>query len=236
MKRWGWERLAALAGIVAVVLWIVGLLVMESTDSPDDSAEALRWYQEDSDTILASGFIFQLGALFFLVFLAALRHRLWFAEGRMAFLSSLAFAGGVAAAIFLLALPGGDMTGALSEDDLGAEAAQALNNLDVLFFLGAELSAAALVAAVGLLTAWPPKATTPPTAPPPTEPTSPVLPRWFGWISLLLALWLLIPPIGWAGLLVGLPLWVLVTSVMLFLLKPPWPGPPPLSHSFIRTE
>jgi hypothetical protein len=42
-----------------------------------------------------------------------------------------------------------------------------------------------------------------------------VLPRWFGWVSLALALILAIPPIGWLGVLAGFPLWVLVTSVLL---------------------
>ena len=34
--RWGWERLAALAGVIAVVLWVVGILIQESTDMPGD--------------------------------------------------------------------------------------------------------------------------------------------------------------------------------------------------------
>ena len=34
-------------------------------------------------------------------------------------------------------------------------------------------------------------------------------------MSVLLAVWLLILPIGWAGLLVGLPLWTALTSVLL---------------------
>jgi hypothetical protein len=200
--RWGWERLAALAGIVAVVLWVVGVLIMEAlgTEDRETAEEALAYLQDEENGILAAGFIFQLGALFFLVFLSALRSRLWGVEGGSGMLSTLAFASGVAVAIFLLALPGPDMSGALNNDELGAEAAHALSALDELFFLGAELSAAVLLFAVGLLAV-----------------RRGALPAWLGWASFVIALLLLIPPIGWAGLLIGVPLWTLVTSLLLYL-------------------
>jgi hypothetical protein len=54
-----------------------------------------------------------------------------------------------------------------------------------------------------------------------------VLPRWLGWVSLVLALWLLIPPIGagaelpenpvgWTGIaaLPGIVVWAAVTAVV----------------------
>jgi hypothetical protein len=200
--RWGWERLAALAGIVAVVLWIVGVAIMESLGTADleTAEEVLTYYQDDENGILASGFVFQLGALFFLVFLSALRSRLWVIEGGSGMLSTLAFASGVAVAIFLIALPAGDMSGALNNDDLAPEAAQALNNIGDVGFIGAELSAAVLLFATGLLAV-----------------RLRALPVWLGWASFVIALWLLIPPIGWAALLFGVPLWTLVTSVLLYL-------------------
>jgi uncharacterized protein (DUF58 family) len=43
------------------------------------------------------------------------------------------------------------------------------------------------------------------------------LPRWLGWVGLLFALWLLIPPIGWAGLLLGVPLWTLAAAVLMWM-------------------
>ena len=57
------------------------------------------------------------------------------------------------------------------------------------------------------------------------------LPRWLAWLSLALALWLLIPPLGssggtqpenpavWTGLaaLPGVPIWTAVTAVVLML-------------------
>jgi hypothetical protein len=224
--RWPWERLAALGGIVAVALWIIGTAILEGAEGPDedDPADILRWYQDESNTILAGGFIFELGVLFFVVFLAALLSRLWWTEGGTGFLSIIALAGGVGTALFAMGIPAADMAGALGEEDLAPEAAQALNTLDTAFFIVAELSAALFVAVVGVLAL-----------------KARALPAWVGWISLLLALWLLIPPIGWAGLIFGMPLWTLLVSVLLFLPKP-WPplgppkGPPPITAQFVGSE
>jgi hypothetical protein len=193
-----WERLAALAGIVAVVLWVVGTFV--SGEAPDEGQELLARFQDDEGRILAGGFIFQLGALFFLIFLGALRVRLFAAEGPTGFLTAIAFAAGVAVGIFLLALPGAEMSAAINNDDLDPSSSIALGNLGDIFFLGAELSAALLLVATGLLILrYGP------------------MPRWLAWVSLALALVLLIPPIGWAALLFGLPLWTLAVSVLLWM-------------------
>jgi hypothetical protein len=54
-----------------------------------------------------------------------------------------------------------------------------------------------------------------------------VLPAWVGWASLVLALVMLIPPIGWAGLLLGFPLWTVLVSVLLWMRPAAEPSPPP---------
>lgn len=43
--------------------------------------------------------------------------------------------------------------------------------------------------------------------------------RWFAWFSLALALILAIVPIGWLGVILGLPLWTLIASVLLWMLQ-----------------
>jgi hypothetical protein len=200
--RWGWERLAALGGVVAVALWVIGVLIIESSDMPGDDAtgsEALSWYTNDEQTILAGGFVFMLGALFFLIFLGALRSRLVAAEAT-GFLTPIAFAGGIGVGLLLLMLPAADMAGALSNDELNPDAALAVSSLGDMFFIGAELSAALLLAVAGLLFVQ-----------------TRVLPAWLGWASFVVALWLLIPPIGWAGLLLGVPLWTILVAVLLWL-------------------
>lgn len=201
--RWGWERLAALSGVVAVALWVIGIVIQESSNLPGDEAggdEVLAWFASEENTILAGGFVFMLGVLFFFVFLAALRVRLLEAEGPVGFLTALVFGAGIAAALSLLMLPAPDMSGALSNDELTGDAALAVNSLGDMFFLGAELASALLIAAAGLIFI-----------------RTRVLPAWLGWASLVVALWLLIPPIGWAGLLLGVPLWTILVSVLLWM-------------------
>jgi len=185
--RWGWERLAALAGVIPVVLWVIGVLIQESSDMPGDEPtgeQLLSWYVNDEQTIVAAAFVFMLGALFFLVFLGALRVRLLAAEGPAGFLTTIAFAAGVAVGIFLLMLPAPDMAAALSNDELSPDAALAVNTLGDMFFLGAELSAALLLAAAGLLFLQ----------------------------TRVLQVWL-----GWAGLLLGFPLWTILVAVLLWM-------------------
>jgi hypothetical protein len=105
----------------------------------------------------------------------------------------------VATAMTLL-IPGPNLAGALAEDDLTPEAAQALTVMDDAFFVGAELAAALLLAATGFAIL-----------------RYGALPRWLAWISFLFALWLLVPPIGWAGLLVGVPLWTIIVALLLWM-------------------
>jgi hypothetical protein len=216
--RWGWERLAALAGIVAVVLWTVSVVITETTDLPDDGdpAAVLTWFQAESDTILASSFLFMLGSLFFMVFVGALRARLVAFEGQGAFLTAIAFGAGLGVGILTLLIAGPNLAGALAEDELTPEAAQALVIGDDAFFIAAELSAALMLAAAAfaILRYGP-------------------MPRWMGWVGLLVALWLLIPPIGWAGLLLGLPLWTLAASVLMWMRPAGEPGaaPPPSTQT-----
>lgn len=210
--RWGWERLAALGGVVTVALWVIGILIQESTDMPGDEPtgrDVLAWYNGEENAILAGGFVFMLGALFFLIFLGALRVRMLAAEGFPGFLTAIAFAGGLGAGLLLLMLPAADMAGALSNEELTDDSALALNSLGDMFFIGAELTGALLLVTVGLLLL-----------------RTRFLPVWLGWASLVLALWMLIPPIGWAGLLLGFPLWTVLVSVLLWMRPASEPSPP----------
>jgi hypothetical protein len=196
-----WERYAPLAGIVAVALWVVGVLVMESSNpGSDDPAELLAWFQEDTGSILASAFIFMLGGIFFLVFVGALRARLLAFEGPGAFLTSIAFGAGLATAILTMLIPAPNLAAAISENELTAEAALGVSIIDDAFFVGAELSAALLLVATGLVIL-----------------RYGALPRWLAWVSFVFALWLLIPPVGWAGLLFGVPLWTLAVAVLMWM-------------------
>jgi hypothetical protein len=213
MTGWIWERLAALGGVVAVALWIVGILIMESSNpGSDEPAELLAWFQDDTGTILASAFIFMLGSLFFLIFVGALRARLIAVEGPGAFWTAIAFGAGLATAILTMLIPAPNLSAAISESELTGEAALAVSFIDDAFFVAAELSAALLLVATGLVIL-----------------RYGALPRWLAWVSFLFALWLVIPPIGWAGLIFGVPLWTLIVAVLMWM-RPagqPVAAPPP---------
>jgi hypothetical protein len=200
MSAWRWERHAPLAGIAAVVLWVVGFLLFLGTEveGADTAPEILAGYNNDENAILFAGWIFVLGGVLFLWFLGSLRARLLSAEGAPGRLTAVAFAAGIAAAVFLMALPLGDISGALA-DNLEPAAAQALNEIGTAAFVGAEFSALALVVATALVVL-----------------RTGVLPRWLAWASLVLGLILLIGPIGWLGLIFAFPLWVVVVSVLLW--------------------
>jgi hypothetical protein len=207
-----WARYAPLTGVAAVVFWVVGFFLFLSTDveGAEEAAEILAGYESDENAVLFAGWVFVLGGVLFLWFLGSLRTHLLAAEGAPGRLTAIAFGGGIATAIFLMTLPLGDMAAALA-DELEPQAAQALNNIGTAGFIGAEFSAIALLVATALVAL-----------------RTGVLPRWLGWVSLLLALWLLIAPIGWLALIFGVPLWILVVSVLLYRQAPSTsPAPPP---------
>jgi hypothetical protein len=189
---------------VAVVLWILGVIIEASTDysEKDTPEEILAVLQEDANTLIAAGVVFA----FFIWFLGSLRSALHRAEGGVGRLSSIAYGSGMLAAICLLLQVAPTVQGAVDEDDLSADAAQSLQSMGEAFFFGTELTLLAMFVAVGLLIL-----------------RSRVLPVWLGWVSLAIALLLAIIPIGWAGVVWAFPLWVLVTSVLLYLRAPATP-------------
>jgi hypothetical protein len=195
-----WERYAPLTGVLAVVLWVIGTIVYQSAVDAKNPATLLDSYRNEEGSILVGGFLWLLGTFFFFWFLGSLRARLIALETGVQRLTAIAFGGGVAAAVFGFALPGPDMAAAIADGaDLSGPAAEAIRVVGDTFFIGAEMSAAVLLAATGVHAL-----------------RTRSLPRWLAWVSLVVALVLIILPIGWAGLLFAFPLWVLVVSYLLW--------------------
>lgn len=192
-----WERHAPLAGVIAVVLWVIGILVVGETK--DKAPEILAQVQDDKNKIIAGTIIFLIGTGFFFWFLGSLRVRLLDAEGPVARLTAIAFAGGVATAVFLAGLLLPLSAAAFSEDDIDASAASAMSHMGDAFFFGAEYMAPVFLTATALVVL-----------------RHGGLPNWLAWLSLLVALAMLIAPIGWAALIFGFPIWVLIVSVVLW--------------------
>src|ERR671915_1119945 len=103
------ERWAPYAGVVAVVLWVVGVLVIEGGDTPGGDAtdaELLAYYQDNANTILTGSWIFMLGCLAFLWFAVVLRERLLEAAPASRMFINVAWVGGLATGLFLMLTSG----------------------------------------------------------------------------------------------------------------------------------
>jgi hypothetical protein len=197
------ENLAPLTGIAAVVLWCLSLFIVEGvTNPPSENAtpeRALAYFNEEEVGIFVSSFLFALGSLLFLWFVGTLRAALVAAEGGVARVANIAFAAGVGLSLFalLFALP--PSVGAFSKETIGPSAAEALWYLDDVFFVAAQFTAIPLLVATGLV-AW----------------RTGALPRWLAVLGFGVAVVLLFPLGGVFALAVGVPLWTLVTSVLLW--------------------
>ena len=200
-----WDRLAPLTGAAAVVLWVIGafLLFQDEPESDAAPAEFSQYYDENSGAILVGTFIFGLGTLLFLWFVSVLREHLQATGARGTRVPGPVFAAGIVTGSMLLGMMAPHAAAAIQIEDgdaaLSGEAAEALWHLSTGFFFSAELAAALFVIATAVAVL-----------------RTGILPRWLAWVSLALALLLLIPPIGWLGLLFGLPLWTLLVSFLLW--------------------
>jgi hypothetical protein len=186
--------------VLSVALWIVGLVVSQGTTSnlADNASDAhvLHWVQSNKNPILLGSWLFMIGCVTFLAFAALLRGRLAAAEGGDGTFSSLVFAGCAAVAVLGIGTQA-DIGTAINASDVTPSTAGTLHHLGDLFFVGAELMLVAALAGSVVLAF-----------------RTRVLPRWWAILSGVVAVVLLIGPIGWAALIFGLPVWTLGTSLL----------------------
>lgn len=193
---------ALVPAVLAIGLWIAGLYVGHGMPSkipthPTD-AQLLAWVRGNKNDIIAGSWLFSVGSLVFLWFAALVRERLAAVEGERHTLSTFAFGGAVAAAVCGLAM-NADITTAINASDVSAATAGAFHHLSDLFFMGAELAMIPLIAGTTIVSL-----------------KTGIVPRWWALFGALVAVVLVIGPIGWAGLIFGTPVWMLGTSLLLF--------------------
>lgn len=168
-----------------------------------DGATILSHFEAENDSILLGGILFLLGSLAFLWFLGALRAVAAPLEGRAMRLTGTMFATGLAFIVSISAAWAPKMSLALSLEDGGSsvapEAAQAMFLGGDGFFVVADLMLAGFLLALTVLTL-----------------TLGLLPKWLGWVSALMAVILLIPPIGWSVLIFVFPIWLLIAALILY--------------------
>ena len=213
MRRW--ERYAPLTGVAAVLLWVVGAFLTEKDDRPEgkDTAALVAWVDKNDRSLIAGAIVFGVGVLFFFWMLGSLRAAVQAHEGPGGRLAVLGFGSGVATSVCLLMTYMPHAQAALDIDDTSPTSTDALVHMGDAFFGGVELFAIPMLLATALASL-----------------RYGVLPRWYAWSSLVLALILAIPPIGWLGVFAGVPLWVLVTSVLLFGKQPREPVAAPQQY------
>ena len=209
-----WERWAPIAGVLAVVCFAVALIVYGG--SPDSGAtdQKITSYFADSShqKQVIVGFFFLFAALLLLlVFLTGLRGRLVAAEGEGGRLSALAFGGGVASAVLLMAANATGAAPAIAVNDTGRFALdpntyRLFNDLSYLLIISGVMTAIALVATTSYLALR----------------TGAVFPRWFAWVGYYVALTFVVA-VFFIPLLI-LWLWILIASLLMLLWRPSGAG------------
>jgi hypothetical protein len=199
-----WDRYSPLAGVKAVVLWVIGIVILSGpghlgNDSSDSPAVVLANYKAHATAIQWGAWFVMLGALAFLWFVGSLRSAFFSAETGSGRLSTLVGMGGVATAVGILLAHVPSFAAATTSDNLTAPAAKALILMDDVFFYAAEFASVVffLAAALSIFRFR-------------------ALPGWLGWLAVVLALLAVIPPVGWAVLALGLPIWTLIASWLVF--------------------
>lgn len=195
------ERLAPLAGALAGILWLVGILVVQSGNpaDPDAPEEIVGYFRDERTTILAGGLLVGLGMFAFFWFLSVLPRFMMDRAGGGEWLARAATIGGTAGGAMMLGLTGPHTTGATTDIELlGPETSVALWRLSHTFFVAAEVAFAVFVAAVALRAL-----------------DARTLPRWLAWPGLVIAVVLLILPIAWLALIVLVPVWLIAVAIVL---------------------
>jgi hypothetical protein len=225
-----WEQYGAAAGVLFVVLVVIGALIAGSPPSPDDSVRKIATFYEDHTAAIKTGaFLTGLGGAAFLWFLGSLWSTLRRSEDTRR-LATIAVGGGIVGLVTAFAATAINATVAVAIDSTGATASV---NPKFIYLLSGTIGGmgnfgiAILVAATGVAAL-----------------RTGVFPAPLGWASLVLALaWIVgglvvvtdsgaIFAEGFIVFLVWL-IWVLVISFFLFRpheeSAPATPAPPAAS-------
>jgi hypothetical protein len=197
MQQTRWERLAPLTGVLAVAIIVAVFSIGGSTpDEHDGAIKVQLFYAKHHDKHAVLAFILAISIPFLVFFASTLRNDLRRAGGT-AQLANAAFAGGVLAAAGFGILA----TVHLALADAGESVrtlgtVQTLNVLDNNDFIPAAAGVGLLVLAAGA-----------------SAVRHGGLPRWLGWVGILLGIVTFTPAGFFAFLASGI--WILIASVLL---------------------
>ena len=192
-----WSRLAPLTAVVFAVLAVVGFIVSNGTTPNSDAsgAKVIAYYQAHGSDSKTADFVFTFAFLFFLFFVGSLRSRLRAgAEG----LTALMLAGASVVLVGIGLFGGVDLALADYPNRLTPDAAQALNLLNNDLFFPVATGSCVFYISAGLAIA-----------------RGLVLPRWLGWVALVLGV-ISVTPAFFVGFLAAIP-WALIVGVLLYV-------------------
>lgn len=199
MKRDRRTRLIALTGAVWAVLAVVAIFTSsgETPNADAGPAKVYRYYSAHSSEIKTSAVFFAVAFLFFLLFAGTLRSFLRRNPANDGPATLMLVAAGV---ITVAAGIGGGVEVGLAKNihHLTPGAAQALNVVQNEVFLPVLVAGCVFGLCNGIAIL-----------------RTSMLPRWLGWVSIVMAIVFVIPPAALAGLLL-LFLWSLVVSIVMF--------------------
>ena len=192
----GW--LVPLTGVAFVALLIAGFAIGgEPPDVGDDPArEFVDFYVDDKDKVMFGAALQTVAIAFFVFFFAHVSRLVRVAEGDGGLLSRVTFGGA------LIFAAGGAFDATLSftlaetAEDISPQSVKAFGALFENDFMPLALGILLILLSMGLAAI-----------------RLGVLPKWLGWIALVLAV-IAVTPIGFAAFL-GTALWILVVSVLL---------------------
>jgi hypothetical protein len=195
--RWG--RLAPLTGVLFGVLIIAAVFAggEETPKASTSAAKVVAFYTKDRSKIEASGILFALAFLVLVLFAGALRSYLRRTGGADG-LGALVLAGGILMA-------GGAITGTGLEygiahnlHHLSPQAVQTLNFISQEVFLPVLAGAFVFAICSGLAILG-----------------GAALPKWLGWVAIVLAIVVLIPPASFPAL-IGFMIWSIIVSILMY--------------------
>lgn len=204
-----WDRWGPIAGIVFVVLFVAGFVVMNLPDTDDPLTKIKAFYDDGGNRaqIIIAFYLLVLSAVFFFWFLASLRTRLLAVEGPPGRLTSIAFGSGLVFVALLLvasscfAFIAGEITFG-DVNNINPELQRVLPDLGYpILLIGGMFAAIAMIDATCVLIV-----------------RTGFLPKWIGWFGFVAAIGLLFAFFFVPMIL--LVLWVLFVSVALLRSAP----------------
>jgi hypothetical protein len=202
MKQSRLNRYSLLSGIIFVILYVVtGATTTGGGEYMGPGEEVIAHFSSNSNRLMIFAYLGILSAFFLLWFAGSLRGVLAGTAQNSDSLPGIAFGGGVAASVFVALYYTGIYALAYragTEAGLGPETAAATDGLTgTIGGMALPVAFAALAGAAGLAVV-----------------RTKLLPAWFGWVSVIVALGLLTP--GSYILIPVFLLWTLVVSLWLF--------------------